>query len=128
MTFLTGWTWFIQLMRRLPLWVVLPLFLVPELINQTMSACTLKLFMHGHIFKGCAVLFAIKVTAALWIGLLYAGAAPTLNRIRWVAWIHHATGNTVSWIWTRSGGAAVCEPLLTRICRKNASPTSLSAH
>jgi hypothetical protein len=88
-----------------PAWAILPLFLIPEVINHAGGFYAAYLLAHRKVLAATAVAVFIKGTGlliALWI---YQACRPALMTIRWFAWAHGKAEAARDWALDKIGPA-----------------------
>ncbi len=73
-------------LTTLPIWIALPLFLVPEVLGKLGELWALALMAQGHVRSGVLAYLAVRVVASLIVVFIYHACEPNLLRVGWFAW------------------------------------------
>jgi hypothetical protein len=83
---------------KLPVAVVLPLFLVPEIFSHIGGFWASVLLVKEQWVAAVLVGIFIKGTATLMVVWIYQSSAPKLLSIRWFAWVHTQVLRGRDWV------------------------------
>jgi len=81
---------------RLPVQVVLPLFLVPEAASYAAGFYATFLLAQGHLAAAIGMI-GVKCACKLVIVWIYTACEATLLRVAWFAWLHHQATRALAW-------------------------------
>jgi hypothetical protein len=86
---------------RLPVWAVLPLFLVPEFFSHVGGFWATDLLVQRKFLPAMMVGLFIKGTATLMEVWIYQSCEKTLLSVRWFAWVHRQALSFRDWVFGR---------------------------
>jgi hypothetical protein len=86
---------------RLPVWAVLPLFLVPEFFSHVGGFWATDLLVQRRFLPAMMVGLFIKGTATLMEVWIYQSCEETLLSVRWFAWVHGQALKLRDWVFDR---------------------------
>jgi len=96
---------FVELLQnflaKLPVFVVLPLFVGPELISHAAGGWASYLLIHGDWSAGVFVVLFVKGTATLIEVWIYESCKAGLLSVRWFAWAHEKLVRAHDWVLKR---------------------------
>jgi hypothetical protein len=87
---------------RLPPYVAVPLFLVPDLFSHAAGLWATVLLAQGHVVSATLVAVLFKGVATIVLVWIYQACEPTLLRVAWFARLHHAVLAARNWILDRT--------------------------
>jgi hypothetical protein len=105
-------------LEKLPVAVVLPLFLVPEIFSHIGGFWASVLLIKQQWVAAILVGIFIKGMATLMVVWIYQSSAPTLLSVRWFAWVHMQFLRGRDWVAQRIKPAT---DLALRLVRGNRS-------
>lgn len=92
---------FIQLSRewiaRQPYYIVLPMFLVPEILSHVAGFFSAILMVHGQFMLSIAVFTIFKGFFTICLVWIYNSAEQTLLGVHWFAYVHEKIGQVRKW-------------------------------
>lgn len=83
-------------MARLPAFIVLPLFLVPEVFSHLAGFYVTLLLAQGHVVAATGMM-AVKLLCTLLLVWIYTTCQNTLLAVPWFARFHHLTTAMLAW-------------------------------
>jgi hypothetical protein len=89
-------------LARLPPYVAVPFFLVPDLCSHVAGIWATVLLARGHVVTATLIVVIFKGAATVVLVWIYQACAPALLRVAWFARLHHSVLAARRWVLDRT--------------------------